>query len=645
MHYDDVHMAKYLEKGGRKTRENKEYQVFRSVVSVHQRKLCQMVCLPANVKQILRQKKDETNWQKLQDLRRAILDATQGLRHLVLDEGGCKELAKAIDRTPNDFFWDDTAIAVGDVIPAGSRIHTPLGEDDHKLDSSTKRGAIADRVRMAGARTISVLTRPFGCRYQTRRPPISPFCKQLAASKHHIQEFAGMQKPKPLNQQEILDELLVTLWDALHLDFAINWSEAKVANIPATLTFEMGRYFMRGLDVAEQPIFTGMCSFCAGLLYGNDTDSGSLTNSKKAPPVTKDGHILSDGSVEDAQPPCLLRYSPSLFAKEAPEVFGHDPETNRLSFKPGAKPPWIHHSKRFWLYCNECYELLHNKATTHVPFRDKASQGNLLTGDWRQRKQKHEEMEEGNGNRSSQPPPGEEAAEEAANVPVALPFAGEEDTQDDFGAGQDDPIFESQPPEDDGKGEALAIGAGVEEDEETAIQEAPLPELPEECDLPTLEEYQGKWETLFARHNKSVSGAFGPGNLCPKPVPQLWSDCPYVAFDRLVSNESQGRLSMCKPISGLQGNSVVNGVERYAHILGDVHFCRRAAWQLASTMGFIVRKNSGNFMRLRPEERRALHECMRWGTQRGRLHTCPGGCNWRRFCRCALRFGACHTAC
>ena len=121
---------------------------------------------------------------------------------------------------------------------------------------------------------------------------MSPFCKQLWKSKRGIQAFAKAQKPKALNQQELLDELLLALWDALHLDLAIEWSAAGVANVPSRLAFGMGRYFMKGLDVAADPVFTGICGNCANLLYGQETDNGSLSIAKRGPPVTKDGIIL-----------------------------------------------------------------------------------------------------------------------------------------------------------------------------------------------------------------------------------------------------------------------------------------------------------------------------------------------------------------
>ena len=87
-----------------------------------------------------------------------------------------------------------------------------------------------------------------------------------------------------------------------------------------------------------------MCSMCACLLYGGDQAYGGIPNKKVGPPLNRHGVRLrtADGSpATDQQPPALLRYSPALFAKEAPEVFEHDVDTNRLSLKPGQTPPWL----------------------------------------------------------------------------------------------------------------------------------------------------------------------------------------------------------------------------------------------------------------------------------------------------------------
>ena len=81
--------------------------------------------------------------------------------------------------------------------------------------------------------------------------------------------------------------------------------------------------------------------------------------------MNRDGTTLvsAAGAPEtQAQPPCLLRYSPQLWAKELPTMFVHDPETNKLSLQPGRHPPWIRKtseqdrastrdSTKTWLYC------------------------------------------------------------------------------------------------------------------------------------------------------------------------------------------------------------------------------------------------------------------------------------------------------
>ena len=48
-----------------------------------------------------------------------------------------------------------------------------------------------------------------------------------------------------------------------------------------------------------------------------------------------------------------------------------------------------------------------------------------------------------------------------------------------------------------------------------------------------------------------------------------------------------------------------------AHTSGEIFFGRRAAWQVASTMGFVLNKNTGSFMGLTQAEESALHEVSR----------------------------------
>ena len=107
-------------------------------------------------------------------------------------------------------------------------------------------------------------------------------------------------------------------------------------------------------------------------------------------------------------------------------------------------------------------------------------------------------------------------------------------------------------------------------DEEDPVDEdVVVPDLPEPPEQrPTLEEYTEKWAHLIAQHSRCVSGPVSVDNLVPVPDSRLWQDCPYVPFDKLQSEEAQARLSVCRPISGLEASNVVGGVPTYAHNTG-----------------------------------------------------------------------------
>ena len=87
-------------------------------------------------------------------------------------------------------------------------------------------------------------------------------------------------------------------------------------------------------------------------------------------------------------------YSPAKFAQECPAMFAHDPSTNRLSLVGETGPPWIGDDNDAWNYCVDCWERLFStgdKAAQPIPFRDKASQANMVVS-WRDRKRKAEEL-------------------------------------------------------------------------------------------------------------------------------------------------------------------------------------------------------------------------------------------------------------
>ena len=71
-----------------------------------------------------------------------------------------------------------------------------------------------------------------------------------------------------------------------------------------------------------------------------------------------------------------------------PEMFTHDPKTNRLRLQPGKSPPWIRKTDEnlkskthMWIYCIDCKTRwcpdTKQRPKAHIPFRDRASQMNL----------------------------------------------------------------------------------------------------------------------------------------------------------------------------------------------------------------------------------------------------------------------------
>ena len=216
----------------------------------------------------------------------------------------------------------------------------------------------------------------------------------------------------------------------------------------------------------------------------------------------------------------------------------------------------------------------------HVPFRDKASQG-LMKPTWRERKREHDTTEK---------------QEPVADTPDLLDIpAGDE-------AGVEDAkVFDFEAPDsDDGEKESEdELPAFVQE-----ADEALNVELPEQQVIvrPTLQEYQERWAEKLALHSRGNDAPFGADNLCPTQVPQLWNNAPHVSFDKLKSPAAQGRLALCRPISGIEESTFVGGLEKYAHSSGDVSFSRRAPCQIASTMAFVLNKNTGSFMGLTEED-------------------------------------------
>ena len=200
-------------------------------------------------------------------------------------------------------------------------------------------------------------------------------------------------------------------------------------------------------------------------------------------------------------------------------MFVHDEETNALGLRDNEEGyPWVSEKRGEWLYCADCYDRWLNtseRSRRHfIPFRDKASQGNLKPT-WNQLKRRHDELERESQSQeqpdASDPhhdPPGGLEAEDA-------PIFGVDPAFVDVGGFGSQTLAETPA---DGE-EVMLPHLGSQD----GLQE-PKIELPEEMevDRPSLQEYQAKWGNLLEHHSRSVEGTFCDENLCPIPVPQLW---------------------------------------------------------------------------------------------------------------------------
>ena len=328
-------------------------------------------------------------------------------------------------------------------------------------------------------------------------------------------------------------------------------------------------------------------------------------------------------------------------------MFQHDGDTNRLRLAPGAKRPWVRHacagdSANTWVFCDgispvgsqanettiitivpaslpDCHDRWlrptgSKRSHGHITYRDKASQGMCKSA----RPSLQDTIEEAEEPRGVAPQSTDDTPEASALEPD-LPgeealFVCEPDAESAPEGMEDDVDEAREPPDESEHGSEMQDGEGGSHG---VLEETPRLCLQEER-RPSLDEYKQKWNRLEQYHTRPVKGAFGHGNLVPKPVPQLFQNCPWVPFDVLTadgaSDEAHARLSRCFPISGLQLSSMADGVERYAHCQGEVNFRRRAPMQVAATLGFVLGTRTGRFLKgLKPKELDAIHEILNWG--------------------------------
>ena len=589
----------------------------------HRRKPNQRVQLPASVKGVLRKPSDELSWVKLEGVRKAVVAEAlcERLFHLSTEEleklGESIRTNKSRQRKFNDEVGSFERGDGLDPIPKGSRVMVAAGEKD--LLERTQDEVLDALGRYKEFEPLRIRLRPL---LTKRAPPLDDFGRLLCTSKEDVESIAASEK---LSQSECLDRLLIVLWDALFLTMSEAWTTKKVANLHRCEAPELARYFILGLHVGSKPLFDGICAMCACLLHGNLQQHGSNSNKYAGPPSDRDGNIISNAS---AQPPFLLRYSPQLFQAEAPAWFVHDPDTNRLSLKPGVAKPWARQphpcfqasDNRRWLYCIDCKERYfpdsgERAVTSHITYRDRAST-NFLKPAFHKRYQGTSKKQRDDENQpQAQDHEQEQAAahqrDADADSDVEVGAGVDADASGRTGAIEREGVMDMDEGEDDGQRRTRFAQRGY------------VPNLPDApVQRPTLTEYQERWDAALAKHSRGVPGAFSRDNLVPEAVHQLWQDAPHIPFSKLRSVEAQARLSTCRPHSALEEPNMRGGVGRYAHLTGDAQYRRRAPQQLNSMMGFVLnQRNGGRFMGLTQEETDALHEVLSWGRQPGNNRT------------------------
>ena len=439
------------------------------------------------MKDIFQRPADEDDWHKLELFRRTLLRIAEGEDWLLVQ--GPEEasaIAASVQGCANGKFPDE--VGPGCRIPEGARL---------QVGSLTSQEDVASAVTAIGAgddKWLCYLSRPFGTK---RAPLVDSFCRSLFGDQTAEKIADGMLAPA------FLDKMLLCLFDALWLQQSEEWSKRGVANMPSDEAYEIANWFLKGQSVGKKPLFDGICSQCGTLLYGTLGHHSALSNKYSGEPMDRDGLVLynDDGTPQtSSQPPFLLRYSPQLFATEAPEVFAHDPDTNCLYLKEGKKEPWRRDMERAraeksktWLYCIDCHARFFatgKRVFGHIPYRDRASQSSMRRPADKEVVETQEEPEREPAANDT-PPDGEE---QEAVLPLLESLCEEMEEE------QEDEI-----------GDALA-----EEDAPDPLDRT----------WPTLDEYKAKWERLTVYHSRTNPGDFSRHNLVPEPIPQLWEDCP-----------------------------------------------------------------------------------------------------------------------
>ena len=309
IHYDNTHMQRWKDEQGKTPLRRSEYHVFHSTITAHRKKLCQRLTLPKEVKALFQVPRHEDELSKLEELRNIVLRETEGVDYVLIETADQADaIASAIERCPRQSFIDEVGEG-SNVLPNGCRVQ--LGDEGDKCASKAE---VAGVIRNSENEWIKVLMHPYGT---PRAPLVDDFAKKDLRDKTVTQLEANLTRP------QLMDRLLLCLFDALWLKQSDRWTVAGVANMKVDETPEIARWFLRGRAVGAKPVFDGICSNCGTLLHGEINQRGALHNKVMGPPINRDGDLLPtnpDGSFKaDAQPPFLLRPLTSVTLHHFPD--------------------------------------------------------------------------------------------------------------------------------------------------------------------------------------------------------------------------------------------------------------------------------------------------------------------------------------
>ena len=131
-------------------------------------KLCTRLALPKVVKDIFQKPKDEDDWCKLEQFRRALLRIVEGEDWLLVENPEeASAIALAVETCTNGKFVDE--VGKGCRIPEGARLQVSGAKTQEEVKEAVTALGSSDR-------WLCYLSRPFG----TKRAPLTDaFCKSL----------------------------------------------------------------------------------------------------------------------------------------------------------------------------------------------------------------------------------------------------------------------------------------------------------------------------------------------------------------------------------------------------------------------------------------------------------------------------------